>query len=63
MNVPLRHPGPIHRRSSGQVGDENEIHTPPSAIVICSDCKAALSSIRSDSANAREDLVREIATS
>ena len=58
MNGPLRHPGPIHRRSSNQVADENEIHTPPSAIVICSDCKAALYSIRSDSANARADLVR-----
>ena len=38
------------------------IHTPPSAIVICSDSKAALSSIGSDSANAREDLVSEIVT-
>ena len=38
------------------------IHTPPSAIVICSDSKAALSSIGSVSANAREDVVREIVT-
>ena len=38
------------------------IHTPPPAIVICSDSKAALSSIGSDSANAREDLVSEIVT-
>ena len=38
----------------------NAIHTPPSAIVISSDSKAAISSIGSDSANAREDLVREI---
>ena len=37
MNGPLHHPGPIHRRSSSQVADENEIHTPPSAIVIRSD--------------------------
>ena len=34
----------------------------PFAIVICSDSKAALTSIKSDSQNAREDLVREIAT-
>ena len=34
----------------------------PFAIVICSDSKAALSAIKSDSQNAREDLVREIAT-
>ena len=40
----------------------NAIHTPPSAIVICSDSKAALSSIGSDSANVRDDLVREIVT-
>ena len=40
----------------------NAIHTPPSATVICSDSKAALSSIESDSANAREGLVREIVT-
>ena len=40
----------------------NAIHTPLSAIVICSDSKAALSSIGSDSANAREGLVREIVT-
>ena len=38
------------------------IHTPPSAIVICSDSKAALSSIGSNAANAREDLVSEIVT-
>ena len=38
------------------------IHIPPSAIVICSDSKAALSSIGSNSANAREDLVSEIVT-
>jgi ribonuclease HI len=35
--------------------------TPPISIVICSDSRAALSSIHSDSSNAREDLVREIA--
>ena len=40
----------------------SDIHTPPSAIVICSDSKAALSSIGSNSANAREDLVSEIVT-
>ena len=40
----------------------NAIHTPPSAIVICSDSKAALSSIGSDSANVREDLVSKIVT-
>ena len=34
----------------------------PFAIVICSDSKAALTAIKSDSQNAREDLVREIAT-
>ena len=34
----------------------------PFAIVICSDSKAALSAIKSSSENAREDLVREIAT-
>ena len=34
----------------------------PFAIVICSDYKAALTAIKSDSQNAREDLVREIAT-
>ena len=34
----------------------------PIAIVICSDSKAALTAIKSDSQNAREDLVREIAT-
>ena len=34
----------------------------PFAIVICSDYKAALAAIKSDSQNAREDLVREIAT-
>ena len=38
------------------------IHTPPSAIVICSDSKAALFSIGSNYANAREDLVSEIMT-
>ena len=32
----------------------------PFAIVICSDSKAALAAIKSDSQNAREDLVREI---
>ncbi|MCB4780995.1 MAG: hypothetical protein LGB62_07290, partial [Sulfurovum sp.] len=31
-------------------------------VVICSDSKAALAAIKSDSQNAREDLVREIAT-
>ena len=40
----------------------NAIHTPPSAIIICRDSKAALSSIGSDSANARKDLVRLIVT-
>ena len=40
----------------------NAIHTPPSAIVICRGSKAALSSIGSDSANAREDLMSEIVT-
>ena len=41
----------------------NGIHTPPSATVIYSDPKAALSSIGSDSANARQaDLLREIVT-
>ena len=34
----------------------------PFAIVICSDSKAALAAIKSDSRNAREDLVREIVT-
>ena len=34
----------------------------PFAIVICSDSKAALTAVKSDSQNAREDLVREIAT-
>ena len=34
----------------------------PLATVICSDSKAALTAIKSDSQNAREDLVREIAT-
>ena len=34
----------------------------PFAIVICSDSKAALTAIKSDSQNAREDLVRDIAT-
>ena len=34
----------------------------PFAIVICSDSKAALTAIKSDSQYAREDLVREIAT-
>ena len=34
----------------------------PFAIVNCSDSKAALTAIKSDSQNAREDLVREIAT-
>ncbi|MCB4782006.1 MAG: RNAse HI domain-containing protein, partial [Sulfurovum sp.] len=34
----------------------------PFAIVICSDSKAALAAIKFDSQNAREDLVREIAT-
>ena len=34
----------------------------PFAIVICSDSKAALTATKSDSQNAREDLVREIAT-
>ena len=34
----------------------------PLAIVICSDSKAALTAIKSDYQNAREDLVREIAT-
>ena len=34
----------------------------PFAIVTCSDSKAALTAIKSDSQNAREDLVREIAT-
>ena len=34
----------------------------PFVIVICSDSKAALTAIKSDSQNAREDLVREIAT-
>ena len=34
----------------------------PFAIVICSDSKAALTAIKSDSQNARGDLVREIAT-
>ena len=34
----------------------------PFAIVICSDSKAALTAIKSDSQNAREDLVREVAT-
>ena len=34
----------------------------PFVIVICSDSKAALTAIRSDSQNARDDLVREIAT-
>ena len=38
------------------------IHTLPSAIVVCSDSKGALSSIRSDSAKAQEDLVSEIMT-
>ncbi|WP_419615470.1 ribonuclease H family protein, partial [Thiolapillus sp.] len=40
----------------------NEMSNPPFAIVICSDSKSALSSIRSDSTSAREDLVREIVT-
>ena len=40
----------------------NAIHTPPSPIVLCSGSKAALSSIGSDSANARKDLVRLIVT-
>ena len=34
----------------------------PFSIVICSDSKAVLTAIKSDSQNAREDLVREIAT-
>ena len=40
----------------------NEMSVPPCAIVICSDSKSALYSIRSDSTSAREDLVREIVT-
>ena len=38
------------------------IQVTPITIVICSDSKAALPAIKSDSQNAREDLVREIAT-
>ena len=40
----------------------SEVRTPPCAIVICSDSRSALSSIRSDSTSAREDLVLEIGT-
>ena len=39
-----------------------EVRTPPCAIVICSDSRSALSSIRSDSTSAREHLVLEIGT-
>ena len=38
----------------------SEVRTPPCAVVICSDSRSALSSIRSDSTSAREDLVLEI---
>ena len=40
----------------------SEVRTPPCAIVSCSDSRSALSSIRSDSTSAREDLVLEIGT-
>ena len=40
----------------------SEVRTPPCAMVICSDSRSALSSIRSDSTSAREDLVLEIGT-
>ena len=40
----------------------SEVRTPPCEIVICSDSRSALSSIRSDSTSAREDLVLEIGT-
>ena len=40
----------------------SEVHTPPCAIVICSDSRSTLSSIRSNSTSAREDLVLEIGT-
>ena len=39
----------------------SEVCTPPCAVVICSDSRSALSSIRSDSTSAREDLVLETA--
>ena len=40
----------------------SEVRTPSCAIVICSDSRSALSSIRSDSTSAQEDLVLEIGT-
>ena len=40
----------------------SEVRTPPCAIVVCSDSRSALSSIRSDSTSAREDLVLELGT-
>ena len=40
----------------------SEVRTPPCAVVICSDSRSALSSIRSDSISTREDLVLEIGT-
>ena len=59
-NRPL-HPYPPWLMERVEVAG-SEVGTPPCATVICSDSRSALSSIRSDTTSAREDLMLEIGT-